>query len=273
MSILPDCSLQVLHLHKPADDDKDTGVIDQNISPPPVPVVTLRPQIHQVSHPQNQNNAAGGLRHRGQKPYDNAPILGAFADQQTKQSHHEHDNPFFEKAPTKELQQLIDRDKYDHNSNRDSFKSNQFQWNSRPADQNMPMFGNDGLDEYLNNHNLDNSFFPKSAKSSPHKSQHSFHGHSDYPGFEFLKKPKQKQTIKKSKNKRKLKKSHTMRKRPKAHLRFFPTRKPQVPVRKTQEEVDPFLDLDYIEVNEFNIFVVSLFRIFCSGDVLRFTIL
>ena len=40
-----------------------------------------------------------------------------------------------------------------------------------------------------------------------------------------------------------------MRKRPKANLRFFPTRKPQL-VRQTQEEVDPFLDLDYIEVNE-----------------------
>ena len=245
-----DCSLQVLHTHKPADDDKDPDVIDQNISPPPVPVVTLRPQIHQVSHPQIQNNAAGGLGHRGQKPYDNAPILGAFADQQTKQSHHEHDNPFFEKEPTKELQQLIDRDKYHHNSNRDNFKSNQFQWNSRPADQNMPMFGNDGLDEYLHNHNnLDNSFFPNSAKSPHHKSQHNFHGHSDYPGFEFHKKQKQKQTIKRAKNKRRYKLTQAMRKRPKANLRFFPTRKPQL-VRQTQEEVDPFLDLDYIEVNK-----------------------
>ena len=247
---IADCSLQVLHTHKPADDDKDPGVIHQIISPPTVPVVTLRPQIHQISHPQNQNNAAGGgFGHRGQKPYDNsAPILGAFADPQTKQSHHNHDNPFFEKAPTKELQQLIDRDKYDHNSNRDSFKSNQFKSNNRPEDPYMPMFGNDdGLDEYLNNHNLDNHFFPNSAKSSPYKSQQSFHGNHDYPSFDFYKKPKQGQALKKLRNKRRFKKPKSMRKRQKTlHL---PTRTPQQPpVRKVQDTIDPFLDLDYIEV-------------------------
>ena len=246
-----DCSLQVLHTHKPADDDKGPSVIHQNISPPPaVPVVTPRPQIHQVSHPQNQNNAAAaGWGHRGQKPYDNDPIVGALADQHTKQSHHNHDNPFFEKAPTKELQQLIDRDKYDHNSNRDSFNSNHFQSNSRPAYPNMPMFGNDGLDEYLNNHDSENHFFPNSAKSSQHKSQHSFQGHNDYPSFDFYKMSKQnQQPMRAAKNKRRHKKAHAMRKRHKGHLKHFPTRKPQLHVRKTQEVADPFLDLDYIEV-------------------------
>ena len=61
-----------------------------------------------------------------------------------------------------------------------------------------------------------------------------------------------------------------MRKRPKANLRFFPTRKPQL-VRQTQEAVDPFLDLDYIEVNVD--FIVLLFHFFCLGDVLWITIL
>ena len=253
-NITADCSPQVLHTHKPADDDKDPGAIHQNISPPTVPVVTHRPQIHQISHPQNQNNAAGGgMGHRGQKPYDNT-ALGAFADQQTKQSHHNHDNPFFEKAPTKELQHLIDRDKYDHNSNRDSFKSNRFQSNSRPADPNMPMFGNDdGLDEYLNNHSIDNHFFPNSAKSSHYKSQQSFKGQSDYPSFDFYKKPTykkptQKKTFKNGKNKRRFKKPKSMRKRPKSFSVIHPTRKPQPPVEKAQESIDPFMDLDYIEV-------------------------
>ena len=208
-----------------------------------MPVVTLRPHINQVSHPQNQNNAAGGRqRHKGQKPYDNAPMVGAFGDLQ--KSHYKHDKPFFEKPPTKELQQLIERDKYDHNSNRDSFKLNHLQSN-KPADQSMSMFGKDGL----NKHNSDNHFFPNSAKSSmSHNHELSFQGHSDYPDFELFNQTKQKQ---KAKGKRRFKKPPSVKKRNRANSRPLPTRRPQPQKLKTQEEIDPFLDLDYIEVSKY----------------------
>ena len=136
------------------------------------------------------------------------------------------------------MQQLIERDKFNHNlkQHKSGFKNNM-----HIQDPVMPIWD----DKYHNKQNLDNHFFPNSAKSSSSQKPHNFRGpppaegHNGDLNFEFFEPPRHKLFTSRDRGKRRLRKQQK-RKRPRhpSHPRPAPPASPAV---------DPFMDLDYIE--------------------------
>ena len=136
------------------------------------------------------------------------------------------------------MQQLIERDKFNHNlkQHKSGFKNNM-----HIQDPVMPIWD----DKYHNKQNLDNHFFPNSAKSSSSQKPHNFRGpppaegHNGDLNFEFFEPPRHKLFTSRDRGKRRLRKQQK-RKRPRhpSHPRPAPPVSPAV---------DPFMDLDYIE--------------------------